>query len=185
MNMESQENHFHAVQFYKDAASLADRVATFLADGLKLGHPGLIVATSTHAAAIARALEAVGVDVAALRKTGELQVLDARKLLGAFMVAGQPDPLLFKSNVGDVIERLCVGRTPCPIRVYGEMVDVLWQEGNADGAIRLEILWNQLASAYDFALLCGYAVGHFYKETRGSRYEDVCDQHTHVLAPAQ
>lgn len=144
--MEPRQNHVHAVQFYKDAGSLSDRVATFLADGLKSGHPGLIVATSAHAAAISRALENIGVDVSEVRKT--------------------------------------VGRTPCPIRVYGEMVDVLWREGNSDGAIRLEILWNQLASAYDFALLCGYAVGHFYKETRDSRYDDVCDQHTHVLAPA-
>lgn len=183
-NMEPRQNHFHAVQFYKDAASLADRVATFLADGLKSGQPGLIVATTTHSAAISRALEAIGVDVSDVRKTGELQILDARKLLSAFMVGGQPDALLFKSNVGDVIERLCVGRTPCPIRVYGEMVDVLWQEGNTDGAIRLEILWNQLASAYDFALLCGYAVGHFHKEPRHSRYDDVCCQHTHVIAPA-
>jgi hypothetical protein len=182
--MESQQNHFHAVQFYKDAASLADRVATFLDDGMKSGQPGLIVATSTHATAIVRALEAIGVDVSGARKTGELQILDARKLLSAFMVGGQPDALLFKSNVGDVIERLCVGRTPCPIRVYGEMVDVLWQEGNINGAIRLEILWNQLASAYDFALLCGYAVGHFYKETRDPRYDHVCQQHTHVISPA-
>ena len=182
--MEPRQNHVHAVQFYKDAGSLSDRVATFLADGLKSGHPGLIVATSAHAAAISRALENIGVDVSEVRKTGELQILDARKLLSAFMVGHQPDALLFKSNVGDVIERMCLGRTPCPIRVYGEMVDVLWREGNSDGAIRLEILWNQLASAYDFALLCGYAVGHFYKETRDSRYDDVCDQHTHVLAPA-
>jgi MEDS: MEthanogen/methylotroph, DcmR Sensory domain len=182
--MEPQQNHFHAVQFYKDAASLSDKVATFLADGLKSSQPGLIVATGAHAAAISRSLEAIGVDVSEARKTGELQILDARKLLSAFMVAGQPDALLFKSNVGDVIERLCAERTPCSIRVYGEMVDVLWQEGNTDGAIRLEVLWNQLASAYDFALLCGYAVGHFYKETRASRYDDVCYQHTHVIAPA-
>ena len=85
---------------------------------------------------------------------------DAESLAG-----DRPDPLMFKSNVGDLIERLCLGRVPCPIRVYGEMVDLLWQEGNSDGAIRLEILWNQLASAYEFSLLCGYAMGHFYKET--------------------
>jgi hypothetical protein len=100
------------------------------------------------------------------------------------MVGRTPDPLLFKSNVGDVIERLCVDRHPCPIRAYGEMVDVLWQDGNADGAIRLELLWNQLASTYEFALLCGYAVGHFYKETSGSRFQAVCDQHSHVVPSA-
>ena|SRR5688572_32826047 len=182
--MQSTAKHFHAVQFYKDAGSLADTVATFISDGLNSGEPAVIVASSTHAAGVMRALRTAGVDVAALRKTGELQVLDARKMLGAFMIGGRPDSLLFKSNVGDVIERLCAGRQPCPIRVYGEMVDLLWQDGNEEGAIRLEILWNQLASAYDFALLCGYAVGHFYKETRDPRYDDVCQQHTHVISSA-
>ena len=50
-----------------------------------------------------------------------------------------------------------------------------------DGAIRLEILWNQLASTYEFSLLCGYSVGHFYKESVGSRFQEVCDQHSHVV----
>ena len=179
--MEPQHSHYHAVQFYKDSRSLADRVAKFIAEGFELGQPALVVATPLHAANITRALDASGIDSAAVKKTGELQVLDAAKMLRAFMINGQPDALLFKSNVGDVIERLCVGRKPCPIRVYGEMVDLLWQEGNEEAAIRLEILWNHLASAYDFALLCGYAVGHFYKETRDPRFDDVCEQHTHVI----
>src|SRR6185295_10973406 len=113
-----------------------------------------------------------------------LRVFDARKMLSSFMAGGMPDTLLFRSNVGDLIERMCFGRLPCPIRAYGEMVDLLWQEGNPDGAIRLEILWNQLASTYDFSLLCGYAVGHFYKETRDPRFQEVCDQHSLVLQPA-
>src|SRR5204862_6488703 len=130
--------------------------------------PALVVATPAHTARILAAMKDRGLDVDTLRRTGELNLFDARKMLSSFMVGLLPDPLLFKSNMGDVIERLCVNRRPCPIRAYGEMVDVLWQDGNADGAIRLEILWNQLASTYEFSLLCGYAVGHFYKETVGS-----------------
>jgi hypothetical protein len=99
------------------------------------------------------------------------------------MVNNMPDPLLFRSNAGDVIDRLCVGRKPCPIRAYGEMVDVLWQEGNSKGALRLENLWNQLASTYDFKLLCGYAAGHFNEETRSAQYRAVCEQHSHIIPP--
>jgi hypothetical protein len=181
--MDINQGHYHAVQFYKDAESLAATVARFLHEGISAGEPAIIVATNTHAAAVIAELSALGVDVHELRKTGELQVLEARKLLSAFMVGGRPDALMFKSNVGDVIERLCAGRQPCPIRVYGEMVDLLWQEGNSDGAIRLEILWNQLASAYEFSLLCGYAVGHFYKETvrDTAAIDDVCRHHSHVM----
>ena len=175
------EKHYHAVQFYKDETSLAGTVAQFLADGLSAGQPGVVIATPSHTETIVRELSARGLDVAALRTTGELQFFDAQKMLASFMFDGLPEPGLFRSNVGDAIEKLCAGRTPCPIRAYGEMVDLLWQEGNADGAIKVEILWNQLAATYDFALLCGYAVGHFYKETRDPRYHDVVEQHSHVM----
>jgi hypothetical protein len=105
-------------------------------------------------------------------------------VLLSFMVGTMPDPILFKTQLGDVIAKLCVGRKPCPIRAYGEMVDLLWQDGNGEGAIKLEMLWNQLAGTYDFALLCGYAFGHFYKETRDPRYQQVCDLHSEVIASA-
>jgi hypothetical protein len=179
------EKHYHAVQFYKDETSLAGTVAQFLADGLSTGQPGVVIATPSHTETIVRGLAARGLDVSALRTTGELQFFDAQKMLASFMFGGLPDPVLFRSSLGDAIERLCAGRAPCPIRAYGEMVDLLWQEGNADGAIKVEILWNQLATTYDFALLCGYAVGHFYKETRDPRYQDVIQQHSHVIPASQ
>jgi hypothetical protein len=173
--------HYHGVQFYKDEHSLAATVAGFLAEGLLIGEPGVIVATPAHTKSILLELRQRDVDTHELRRTHELQLFDARKMMSAFMVKGMPDPLLFRSNVGDVFERLCAGRNPCPIRAYGEMVDLLWRDGNEDGAMRLEILWNQLASTYEFSLLCGYAVGNFYKQPR-SRMQDVRDQHTHEVA---
>jgi hypothetical protein len=179
------DKHYHAVQFYKDETSLAATVAQFLADGLGIGQPGIVIATPSHTETIVRELVARGLDIAALRTTQELQFLDAQKMLASFMFRGVPDPVLFRSTVGDTIEKLCAGRQPCPIRAYGEMVDLLWQEGNADGAIKVEILWNQLAATYDFALLCGYAVGHFYKETRDPRFHDVVHQHSHVMPASQ
>jgi hypothetical protein len=61
------------------------------------------------------------------------------------------------------------------------MVDGLWKDGNPDAAIRLEMLWNKLAQRFGFALLCGYSMGNFYKETKG--FESVCREHTHIIAP--
>lgn len=179
------ENHYHAVQFYKDETSLAGTAAQFLADGLAMGQLGFVIATPSHTESILRELAARGLDVGALRTTGELQFFDADKMLASFMLDGVPDPAMFRSGLGLVIEKLCEGREPCPIRAYGEMVDRLWQQGNADGAIKLEILWNQLAETYDFSLLCGYAFGHFYKETRDPRYQAIVEQHSHVMPSPQ
>ena len=183
--MATAEKHYHAVQFYSDESSLARTVARFLIEGIDSGQPGVVIATPEHTDTIVRKLIASGVNVEELRQTGELQFFDADKTLSSFMVGPNPDPVMFRKRIGDVIEKVCAGRTPCPIRAYGEMVDLLWQKGNGEGAIKLEMLWNGLANAYDFSLLCGYAVGHFYKETRDPRYQDVCDQHTHIIVTGQ
>jgi MEDS: MEthanogen/methylotroph, DcmR Sensory domain len=181
--MTQQATNYHAIQFYPDGESLSRTVADFLICGLLSGEPAIVIATPSHTSLIRRQLTERGFDADQLRRTGELQLFDAKKMLSAFMVNNMPDPLLFRSNAGDVIDRLCVGRKPCPIRAYGEMVDVLWQEGNSKGALRLENLWNQLASTYDFKLLCGYAAGHFNEETRSAQYRAVCEQHSHIIPP--
>jgi hypothetical protein len=121
------------------------------------------------------------VDLDALEHTGELRCFDAGKILASFMVGGMPDPGLFKRQIGDIIEALWEGREPCPVRLYGEIVDVLWREGNSIGAVKLEMMCNQLATSCDFGLQCGYAIGHFYKETDHSRRQDVADQHSHPI----
>jgi hypothetical protein len=38
-------------------------------------------------------------------------------------------------------------------------------------------MWNQLAHTHEFALLCGYAMGHFYKAAAPRELHDL---HTHV-----
>ena len=184
-SLATSEKHYHAVQFYSDESSLARTVARFLLEGIDHAQPGVVIATAEHTDSIVRELTASGVKVRELRQTGELQFLDAEKMLASFMVGPHPDPVMFKTQIGGVIESLCAGRTPCPIRAYGEMVDLLWQNGNAEGAIKLEMLWNGLANAYDFSLMCGYAVGHFYKETRDPRYLEVCDQHSHIIVTGE
>ena len=109
-------------------------------------------------------------------------MLDADETLARFMVGSEPDPVRFHATVDQLITRACKDRLPCPVRAYGEMVDVLWKRANTEGAIRLEMLWNRVATQAQFSLLCGYAVGNFYKEVAtGPTVQTVCDQHSHVI----
>ena len=169
----------HAVQFYNVEAELFQTIATFLSEGLISGQPAIVVATADHRSAIQDALGAHLIDVARARHLGDLVMLDAEDTLGTFMHNGMPDPILFQRHVGALMEQTVRGRGWMPLRAYGEMVDVLWRRDQADAAIRLEALWNDLATIYSFSLLCGYAIGSFYKEN--SRIEEVCHEHTHVL----
>jgi len=170
----------HAVRFYENDESLCRIVAAFLSEGLIAHQPALVIATPEHRTGIMKELRARDVDMAHVQAAGDLLLLDARETLSSFMVDGRPDATRFASSMTAAIDRVCLGRTDCSVRVYGQMVDVLWKDSLTVAAIRLEILWNQLAMTHDFSLVCGYAMGHFYKD---AQVEDICLHHSHRISP--
>lgn len=171
--------HFHAVRFYQDEQSLYRIVADFIGDGIVAGEPAVVIATPVHGEEITRELEALSCDVSRVRASGELQILDAEETLSMFMKDCVPDPAAFRRTVGGALDKATAGRTDATVRAYGEMVDCLWKVGQCDAAIRLEVLWNQLANTRAFSLLCGYCMGNFYKH---GAYEHICGHHTHVVS---
>jgi hypothetical protein len=173
--------HHHAVQFYGNEESLFTTVAGFLSEGLVAREPAIIIATPEHCTAIERHLRGRLINCDQARRNGDLVMLDAEEMLGQFMIGDVPDPELFEETVGLIVHQMLDGRGRIVVRAYGEMVDVLWKEGRAEAAIKLEILWNKLAMKYSFALLCGYAMGNFYKQAK--QLDDICAQHTHVTGP--
>jgi PAS domain S-box-containing protein len=173
--------HDHAVQFYDDEAFLATVVSEFLAGGLTSNQPVVVIATPSHRKAFVQRLRNHDVDVESAQSSGQLTLLDARQTLKKFMVGAKPDAGRFRAVVGGVIEKSLVGRERTPVCAYGEMVDLLWKAGNAEGAIALEELWNDLASSYDFSLLCAYSMGNFCSASDAEQFKTICTQHTHVV----
>jgi len=171
--------HFHAVRFYEDNDSLVRMVADFLGEGLAAGEPALAMVTPEHCAGLLEELRGRHFDVEQMQAAGSLLVLDARQTLSTFVVAGELDGDLFRKNVMAVIDRLCQGRKDRWFRAYGEMVDLLWQDGQRAAAIRLETLWNELQHTQCFAGLCGYAMDKFYTD---AGVQDIQREHTHVLS---
>ena len=170
--------HHHAVQFYGNDAELLKTVGTFLSEGLTAGQPAIVIATADHRTSIEQELQSHLVDVDGARRLGDLVMLDADQVLSTFMIDQAPVGSLFRRSVGAIIEQTRRGRERTPVRAYGEMVDVLWKQGRAEAAIRLEVLWNNLAETHTFSLLCGYSIGNFYKQT--DKYHEVRELHTHV-----
>jgi hypothetical protein len=172
--------HHHAVQFYGNEKVLFTSVAGFLSQGLIDGQPAVLIATSEHSQQILDHLASRFINTTTALRSGDLTVLDAHETLAQFMVDGMPDADAFQASVGTLIARLA-GRSSQPtfVRAYGEMVDVLWKQGQEPAALKLEGLWNKLASRYGFALLCGYAMGNFSKDTE--LFEEVCRHHSHVM----
>lgn len=172
----------HAVRFYDSEAFLFETVGRYLSAGMRSGDALVVVATHPHRAGFLRSLGAF--DVARALDDGQLLLLDARETLSKFMVRDMPDPHLFREVLASVLRNARGKRPGARVRVYGEMVNLLWKEGNSRAAIRLEELWNEAGKTHGFSLLCAYVMGPFYKEGGATSFMDVCRNHSHVI-PAE
>ncbi len=171
----------HGVQFYESERFLAGVVADYLADGLADGRPLLAIVSRPRRVAVSRRLATRGVDVAAAREGGLLTWLDARKALSSFMDGPMPDHDRFRAAMGLALDRGRGAHPHAALRAYGEMVDLLCRDGNTEAALCVEELWNELATAHGFSLLCAYDIGHFAGSEHGSRFREICGQHAHVV----
>jgi len=175
----------HAVQLYRTDEFLTRVVADYLAAGLSIGQPAIVIATEPHRRAFAHALRSRGLDTEEILGEREVVRLDARETLSAFMEGGRPNRDLFMSTVGRVFDKLLRKRSYLIVRGYGEMVDLLWRDGKIDGAIALEKLWNELARRYSFSLLCAYTVDDRLKEAQTAAFQRACGQHSCALPVEQ
>jgi hypothetical protein len=170
----------HIVQLFDTDESLARAVAAFLDAGLEDGQSLLVVATEQHWRATAAELRTLGHDAGDLTDEARLTVIDAEALLARFMRRGEPNRALFAQSVAATVTRLATA-APSGLRVYGEMVELLAQDGNYTAAAQLERLWNELRTQCPFTLLCGYSAAHFAAPDAGSALRLICCEHSRTL----
>jgi len=177
----------HDVHFYKTEDQLSKVVVDYLAEGLRVGQPVVVIASKARRERFAAGLRARNLDPDELL-SGRLAIwLDARETLDAFFQGGQPDRELFMATVGRVFENLLDKHYYLVVRAYGEMVDVLWKEGDYESAILVEQYWNELANLYRYSLLCGYSIKEFEDEARREGFSKVCGCHSRAfpIEPSQ
>lgn len=173
----------HIVQFYDHDVELVSAVARFLSDGLDAGDGCIVVATDHHRTLIDATLAVTGVDVVELTVQRRYVCLEARDLLSTFRSAdGQLSYEQFHLIVGGLIAD--VARSHRSVRVFGEMVALLWEAGDVTAAAQLEEFWNALAEEQEFTLWCGYPTAEFANGHNLPATKAVCDAHARLVAPA-
>lgn len=170
--------HDHLVEFYESDSALVELVGEFVSPRLQAGSPVVVVATAAHRSALADALAGLGIDVAAARRKQWLVELDAAQALERFMVDGVPDPVRFGRLVGGLIGRAS-GASP-ELRVYGELVSLLWDRGQRSAALQLEALWNRLLARQRFSLLCTYPLASADFGPNTAPFRSICSSHSAV-----
>ncbi len=170
--------HSHSVRFYGEDSFLVDDLSRFVGSALGSGESAVVIATGAHRRGLEERLRAAGLDVNLAVNQGRYVALDAAKTLTQFMVDGDPDPTLFAATIGEVLAAASAdGRS---IVAFGEMVALLWEEGNSAAALRLERLWNDLAHVYEFELRCAYPMRLFPNHGDAEQLQKVCAEHSHV-----
>ena len=165
--------HDHFVQLYQDPEYLVDAVADYIGNGLARGEGAIVIARPEHRARLLAQLSRQAC------QPGQLVLLDAEETLARFMTNAMPTWTTFREVIGGAIAEMRL-RYPT-VRAYGEMVDVLWQGGNRDAAIRLEEYWNELGKLQTFSLFCAYRLDPLDSALYGGPLESVCKVHTHLI----
>lgn len=147
-----------AVQFYADEDTLAGMVARFAVDGLAAAETVLLIATSARLDAFRRRAREMGHDLAAAAAAGRVVTLDARATLASILVDGAVDRERFHAEVGGAIARLGAAAGGRRVRAYGEMGELLWGDGRAADAMRIEELWVEVRARHTCALLRAYSL---------------------------
>lgn len=173
----------HSVHLYDRPSSLIDRVCEYVRDGFRAGDAAIIICTPEHLQSIDACLGARGFDVAALKKSGEYVALDAAQTLEQFMVNGHPDRQRFSDVVGGQLLRMHAAYPR--VRAFGEMVALLWAQGNTRAALELEDHWNELLGHHPFSLLCAYALDVLGKPASLQTVVDIAKVHGKVLGTVE
>jgi hypothetical protein len=147
----------HIIYPYRDEGQIVDAVSLFATAGLQRGEGVVLIMASIHCGPIRQRLEAQGFNLTELEASGKLVCEDAASLLATFMVDGILDEDRFKKTIIGMIQKAKIGEDgrDRPVRVFGEMVDLLWRTDRRTTE-RLEELFNEVIVRQSVRLLCAY-----------------------------
>jgi nitrogen-specific signal transduction histidine kinase len=109
-----------------------------------------------------------------------LEFIDAEKMAKEIHVNGKYQPQVFQEKIGSFVRHLAhAGKSPW---IFGEIVDVLCEQGFPGVADQLERDWNTLLEEEKFYLLCGYRRSNFSQVGVDSQFDRVCEGHNKHLS---
>jgi hypothetical protein len=171
----------HIVQLYQDQQFLNRAVCRFAAGAIANGEGVILVPTAAHWEAFRPRLEAEGVDVKAAQDSGQLTVVDADETLPRFMKDAMPDAPVFLGLAAEVISKARgEGRYP-KVRWWGEMVNVLWEQGNVAASMSLEDQFDRLAKHHEIAIFCSFVMDNFNSEVHSRLLPRLGQNHSHLI----
>jgi DNA-binding NarL/FixJ family response regulator len=173
----------HEVHFYSDDSALLDGFSSFLGAALKAGNAAVFIGTTSHKITLLERLHAETPETRMAIREGGYLALNVFGFLSDFIVSGgMPDTDRFLQAVDNLIVSMRKGEKGEHLRIAAcsECAHILWTQGNADAAIRLEELWNEISKTYDVDILCGYSLESLRCEEDSYTFRRICEEHSAV-----
>ena len=172
----------HEAEFYSDDAAFVVGFTRFIEAALDAGDAVIAVVTESHRKNLLQRLREHGVDIVAAVEQGRYVSMDVADAHSIFMVNDLPDPARYLKVAGDLISAAAkASRGDRPrVALCGECAPVLWEQGNADAAMEVEHLCDELAKIYDVDILCGYVLSALQREQESHIYQRICAKHSAV-----
>ena len=172
----------HVVQIYENDNVFLDALSGFVGGGINAGECVIVIATAAHLDALENRLTSFGIKVDTLINDDRYIPLNAEATLEKFMVNGWPDEDLFMKTVSGLMDRAgCRNRR---VRAFGEMVAILWAQGNSGATVNLEHLWNKFCAKQSFSLFCAYPKSGFTQDINESLL-NICGCHSKMIEGSQ
>jgi hypothetical protein len=166
----------HVAVFYHSDEELAEQVMDYLLGAIRTDGVAIVAATPGHRQALRTRLASAGVDIARAKMHRFYVELDAAETTDSFMVNGWANPASFWQAVTPLLKAAAPDRQP--VRIFGEMVALLWQRGLVSAAVDVEALWNELGAQYPFDLLCAYPDVVLADNEHADAVSEVCAAHS-------
>lgn len=168
----------HIVQFFRSDDEYVRAAGYFLREGLQAGETCVAVATTEHLQQLERYLRDSSLDADSLAAEYRYVPLAAEQMLPAFFdIRDGIDQERFHRQMNQLLSQ--VNSRGQPVRIFGEMVSLLAEQGCATAAIELEELWNELSRYHHFTLFCSYKESPF---TENPRFRKLLHSlHNHVV----
>jgi hypothetical protein len=122
------------------------------------------------------------VDIGAAVEKERYIPLDAAETVASVMMNDLPDPCKFARVTADLIAKAAkaVKVEHGRVAACGECAPLLCVQGNAEAAIRLEHLWDEIAKSHGLDVLCAYPLGSFQGGVGSHIFERICAEHSVV-----
>jgi hypothetical protein len=169
----------HVLQIYENDGVFLDALTGFVGGGINSNDSCIVIATPKHLSALSDRLTSYGVSISSLIADSRYIPLDAEKLLSQFMINGWPNETAFNLAISSLLTK-ARGNNNRNIRAFGEMVAILWAQGNIGATVNLEHLWNKFAKKESFCLFCAYPKAGFTEQLTDSM-EHICSAHSKMI----